>query len=90
MLHRRCTGAPGLLAVAMEMEKQEPADANGFFKEKEDQVTVLGMTERNQSKMMVMFTVDPLSFWVLSIYTPVYLGGSPQPVLLDESRAHAF
>lgn len=37
-----------------------------FLRKKEDQVTVLGTTERKQSKMMLMFTVDTLSFGCLA------------------------
>lgn len=76
------------LVVSMGVEKQEPKDANGFFKENEGLVTVLRTRERKQSKMMtVMFRGDtyyPFGAWHLQPFLP---GESPNPCFLTKGGA---
>lgn len=45
-------------------------DANSIFKENEDPVTVLRTMKRKQSKVTVMFGVNPYLFGCLAFKTP--------------------
>lgn len=76
------------LAVAMGIEKQEPKDANGFFKENEDLVAVLRTTQRKQSKMTAMFRLDTYYPFGCLASTPLSAWReSPAPSFLMRGRA---